>query len=204
MKVATLASILSLKIRPHNFAGIGRTRWSKRLLIEQVRMPVRVIQIPGPEIIMIRHKVHTSLCCENAMYRLHRVVLHKPPLVVPLLGPRIGEIQMQNIHDTGDALETNELAAIVMEQQNVGELIPSRPVRCIPVELTGPLDTKKVGIRLDRGLLNQKRALAGSNLNFKRLIRCGKQSAWIQRRPVRFREIIRLNTVPTRVVRTTA
>jgi|TARA_B110000495_G_scaffold194323_1_gene200577 hypothetical protein len=174
MKWTPLTAVLSLKVRPNNFALICRGWRREWPLLKQVSVSIGVIFIPRPEINVICHQVSNASWLEHTMHMSHCLVLNHTPLVMPGLWPWICEVQMQHIYNTVCAFVLNKLAGVVMKKPDIGQLIPASSIGCITKELSRPLDAKEVGVSLNGTLLHEECSLARANLELKRKFRRAK------------------------------
>ena len=88
--------VLSLKVRADELTVIGRLDAVERAALEKVPVPRHVILAPRPKILVIGHETQLAAVAEYAVQIDERPVLDDASLVVPLLRPGIGEVQVND------------------------------------------------------------------------------------------------------------
>ena len=127
---------------------------------------------------------------EDAVGVLQEGVLHDAFLVVPLLGPGVGEVEVDHAADAIGHAPAEQLRRVGVQHADVGELPTPDAVGCVLVKLPRPLDAEDVGLRIGRALLDQERALARADLDLEGLRRVGEPLSRIDLPGGNVREVV--------------
>src|SRR5437588_3999929 len=103
---------------------------------------------------------------ENPLHLLDEWLLDEPALVMPLLGPRVGKV---NVNDR-EAVIGNVLAD---EEHRLGancagieQMMPAQSIACVSPIPACPFDAEEIGVRSRSRLLGQESPLPHSDFHF--------------------------------------
>jgi|GEM_PF-3898788 len=123
-------------------------------------MHLGVAFVPLPECRMIGDKTKFTTRCKHAVEMRERVGLHDTPLVVTPLWPWVTEVDVHDLRDAICETVAEEIACIRQQNADMLELVSPQAISRGTPEVGGPLNAKKVALRLDGCLLAEKGSLA--------------------------------------------
>jgi len=126
-----------------------------------------------------------------------RLVLHHAAFVMSRFRPWIGEIEVNDLADGFGQTKAHELRRIIVKHAHVLDLTSTKPIRSVPEELIRPFDAEEIRVRLALRLLNQERALAGTDLQFESSFRVREPRPRIDNRRPAIVRIIWREILPT-------
>ena len=158
-------------------------------------MTIRMILVPGPEIIVVGDQSEFPPRHDHPMERPHRLVLNHPSLVMTRLGPGIAEVEMDDLADLVRESMAHDLRGIIMQHPDVLHRMASHAIRRVSEELPCPFDSQMVGLRLQHRLLNQERPLARADLEFEATVWILEERPRIPRPVLERRQVAPIKTV---------
>lgn len=191
MEWSALSPILPLEVCTNDLTVARRLWWQELSASKECRMPLGMHFVPRKEIVVVGYKMNTSVRLEYSVHSPHSRILNHSPLVMSLLGPRIGEVQVNDLGNGGVAAMLHEFTGVVAKHANVLQSISSGPIGRIPKELPSPLDAEEVRAGLYGGLLRKECPFPRANFKFKWTRGIVEECAWIKRCAVQSGKIIR-------------
>ena len=190
MKWSTLPSKLPFEIGSHDLAITRGFRTFEDLASKEILVPGRMILVPGPEFIVIGHQPQLPPRLENPMKRPDRLILKDSSLVMTGLRPRVTEVEMDDPTASFRKSMRDDLRGVVMEHPDIRHGVTPNTIRRESEELPRPLDAEEVGVGLKPRLLDEKRPLAGTDLEFEGIVRSFKPAPGIEGPIPRWRKLI--------------
>lgn len=166
MERSAFATEFPFEVRTDDFAlsrGFGSL---EDLAFVAIRMPEGMGLVPGPEVVVVRDQTKLAAGLDHTMERFHCGILDDSSLVMPGLGPRIAEVEMDDSTAPVGKTVANDLGCVIVQHADVRQRASSNPVRGESEELPSPLDTEEVGLLLQLRLLDEECPLPRSDLEF--------------------------------------
>lgn len=165
-----LATVLALEVRPHDLLITRRLRTIEGQSLEERRRTRKALIDPRPVVIVIGHDPKFATGAQRPVKHGKGRVLNRTALVMSLLGPRVRKVEMNRAADLRGRPVCKKLDRVRVQQADILEAAASNSIGGVPIKLAGPLDAEKVRVRLKDGLLYEKSAFSGTNLEFERRV----------------------------------
>ena len=123
---------------------------------------------PGPVVVVVGDDAQLRAGRQYAQALGEELVLDHAPAVVACFGPRVGEIEVDDLHGMIGHAPADKLAGIGAEHADIGYRGAPDAVGGVHVELAGVLDAEEVGMGLGGGTLNEERPFARADLDLER------------------------------------
>lgn len=162
VKRTPLAPVLALEVRSHHLLGC-RSRRSVEIDDLERRAcedGLDLLEVPG----VVGDDLETSSVAHSLGQVLDVLGANETAFVMPRLGPRIGEVDMDGAQGVVCEVVSNQGRGIGENDTGVVALVPSKSVGGVAPIPPGVLDAQKVDVRPRSGLRDQESAFSRAHL----------------------------------------
>ena len=165
---AVLFQVFSLEVGAGEFSGFGGGGTLKVDAAETVGVGAGQFG-DGLEVLgVVGGDVDAAGGSEGPMEVIEVGLAEETALVVSLLGPRVGEVDVVDVHGFVRDAAGDEVGGVGADYADVADVPAAEAVNGPAVVLVGPLDAEEVDIGLDSGLMEKERPLAAADLDVDR------------------------------------